>query len=107
MTTRVVGAGYRGVVKATGGRCRATRGMHVCNSRWPLFLRGGTTLGNTFTTGWEDTPSRSLLRHERKHVAQWRRYGIAFPLMYLAAGSDPCRNRFEREAGLSDGGYRC
>ena len=39
------------------------------------------------------------------HKAQWRTYGMLFPLLYLIAGRDPLRNRFEIEAGLEAGGY--
>ncbi|MEG8036152.1 hypothetical protein QP157_12770 [Sphingomonas sp. LR61] len=47
-----------------------------------------------------------MLRHERVHVEQWRRYGMLMPVLYAVAGRDPLRNRFEVEAGLEDGGYR-
>ena len=30
---------------------------------------------------------------------------MLFPLLYLIAGRDPLRNRFEIEAGLEAGGY--
>src|SRR5690606_24393379 len=33
------------------------------------------------------------------------RYGVAMPLLYLAAGSEARTNRFEVEAGLEKGGY--
>lgn len=67
------------------------------------YPRGGITIGRVFLTG--QSCSESLLRHERVHVQQWRRYGLLFPLLYWAAGLDPRRNRFEVEAGLIDGGY--
>lgn len=46
------------------------------------------------------------LEHELEHVRQWRRYGIAFPFVYLAAALRARRagkswyidNRFEEEA---------
>jgi hypothetical protein len=47
-----------------------------------------------------------VLRHEAVHRAQWRRYGLAFVPLYVAAGPVAQTNRFEREAGLRDGGYR-
>jgi hypothetical protein len=72
--------------------------------RW-AFGRGGTTIGSVFLS--RGARSARVLGHEAVHREQWRRYGLAFPLLYLAAGRDPCRNRFEREAGLEDGGYRC
>jgi len=46
-----------------------------------------------------------VLRHERVHREQWKRYGLALPLLYWLSGRDPQRNRFEIEAGLKDGGY--
>ena len=46
-----------------------------------------------------------MLGHEVVHKAQWRTYGMLFPLLYLIAGRDPLRNRFEIEAGLEAGGY--
>jgi hypothetical protein len=30
---------------------------------------------------------------------------MLFPLLYLSAGTNPLRNRFEIEAGLEKGGY--
>jgi hypothetical protein len=71
--------------------------------RWE-FGRGGTTLGAVYLT--RDAVSEAVLRHEAVHRLQWRRYGLALIVLYLAAGRDPLRNRFEIEAGLEDGGYR-
>jgi hypothetical protein len=31
---------------------------------------------------------------------------MLFPLLYLIAGRNPLKNRFEIEAGLEKGGYR-
>ena len=39
------------------------------------------------------------------HKRQWQRYGLLMPLLYLLAGRNPLRNRFEIEAGLADGNY--
>lgn len=52
--------------------------------------------------------------HERVHVRQWERWGLLFPLAYLAAslwawlgGRDPyLGNRFEREAWREGPGER-
>ncbi len=46
------------------------------------------------------------LEHELEHVRQWRRYGVAFPVVYVAAGLRARRagkswyrdNRFEEDA---------
>lgn len=68
------------------------------------FARGGVCVGGCYLTGDTD-PSPAVLRHEAVHRTQWLRYGFLMPLLYLAAGRDPLRNRFEIEAGLEDGGY--
>jgi len=68
------------------------------------FARGGVCVGGCYLTGDAD-PSEAVLRHEVVHKAQWRRYGLLMPFLYLFAGRDPLRNRFEVEAGLEDGGY--
>ncbi len=47
-----------------------------------------------------------ILRHESVHRAQWKKYGLSYIPLYVAAGQDAVRNRFEIEAGLKDGGYR-
>jgi len=80
-------------------------GVIVCSRvpRW-AFGRGGTTIGAVYLTS--DNLSERVLKHEAVHRAQWRRWGLAFIPLYLAAGRDPLRNRFEVEAGLEDGGYR-
>ena len=68
------------------------------------FPRGGTCAGGCFLTG-DCAVSERLLRHEAVHKRQWERYGFLMPLLYLLAGRDPLRNRFEIEAGLEDGNY--
>lgn len=68
------------------------------------FGRGGTTIGAVFLTSVN--VSDAILEHEAVHRAQWRKYGLAFIPLYLAAGQDGTRNRFEIEAGLEKGGYR-
>ncbi len=87
------------------GPVRVIDGLIVCTGlpRW-VFRRGGTCVGSVYLTRDNDGPR--VLRHERVHVAQWRRYGMLMPVLYAAAGRDPLRNRFEVEAGLDDGGYR-
>lgn len=70
--------------------------------KW-TFRRGGTCVGACYFTNQNVT--QAVLRHERVHVAQWRRYGLAMPLLYALAGQNPLQNRFEIEAGLEDGGY--
>ncbi len=70
--------------------------------RW-AFGRGGTTIGAIYLTRDADGPA--VLAHERVHTTQWRRYGLAFAVLYVAAGALATTNRFEVEAGLEAGGY--
>jgi hypothetical protein len=71
--------------------------------RW-AFPRGGTCAGGCFLTG--DAPvGPRLLRHEAVHKQQWERYGVLMPILYLLAGRDPLRHRFEIEAGIEEGNY--
>ena len=88
-----------------GFNVRRRGGVIVCAGlpSW-AFGRGGTTIGAVYLT--HATTSRAVLSHEAVHRAQWRRYGLAFVPLYLAAGRDARRNRFEVDAGLTQGGYR-
>jgi len=70
--------------------------------KW-TFGRGGSCVGCCYLT--DSNVAVPVLRHESVHREQWRRYGLAMPILYLFAGRDPTRNRFEIEAGLKDGGY--
>ena len=67
------------------------------------YGRGGTTIGAIYLTG--DNDADAVLAHEDVHVGQWRRYGLAFIPLYVAAGGLARTNRFEVEAGLEGGGY--
>ncbi len=67
------------------------------------YPRGGVCIGNVFLTG--KRPGLRVLQHEARHVLQWKRYGLAMPILYWLAGSDPRSNHFEVQAGLRDGGY--
>jgi len=84
---------------------RESHGVYVARGcpAW-AFGRGGTTLGAVYLTRDNDAPE--VLEHEAVHRAQWRRYGLAFIVLYLAAGADALHNRFEIAAGLEKGGYR-
>lgn len=86
------------------GRIERRQGLWVFRGmpKW-TFGRGGSCVGSCYLT--DRNAGRAVLRHERVHREQWRRYGLAMPLLYLLAGRDPLRNRFEIEAGLEDGGY--
>lgn len=70
--------------------------------KW-TFGRGGSCVGGCYLTD-RNTGVR-VLRHEAVHKEQWQRYGMLFPFLYLIAGRNPLKNRFEIEAGLEAGGY--
>jgi hypothetical protein len=70
--------------------------------KW-TFGRGGSCVGGCYLT--DRNAGDVVLGHEAVHREQWRTYGMLFPLLYLFAGRDPLRNRFEVEAGLEAGGY--
>ncbi|MDJ0323822.1 Fe-S oxidoreductase [Cryobacterium sp. PH31-AA6] len=67
------------------------------------FGRGGSCVGGCYLTN--QNASDRILEHEAVHKRQWQRFGMVFPLLYLVAGRNPLRNRFEIEAGLDKGGY--
>ena len=87
------------------GRVEKREGLWVFSGMpgW-AFARGGVCVGGCFLTDDGRITDR-LLRHESVHKRQWERYGFLMPLLYLFAGRDPLRNRFEIEAGLEDGNY--
>ncbi|BDV30125.1 Fe-S oxidoreductase [Microbacterium terricola] len=87
------------------GRVERREGLWVFRGLpgW-AFRRGGVCVGGCFLTGDAGVTDR-VLRHEAVHKRQWQRYGLLMPLLYLLAGRDPLRNRFEIEAGLEDGNY--
>ena len=67
------------------------------------FGRGGTTVGAIYLTN--DLTREGVLEHELVHTRQWKKYGLCFLPLYIAAGANPLGNRFEVEAGLGRGGY--
>lgn len=87
------------------GRVERRDGLWVFRGlpRW-AFRRGGVCVGGCYLTG-DGIVTDRVLRHEAVHARQWRRYGFLMPVLYLLAGRDPLRNRFEIEAGLEDGNY--
>jgi len=109
----VVRAGYAAATAAgvawgavlSTGRLEERGGVIVASGcpGW-AFGRGGTTIGAVFLTGADASPT--VLEHEAVHRAQWRRYGLALPILYAAQGARAESNRFEVEAGLEAGGYR-
>jgi len=86
------------------GRIRRMGGVIVARNcpKW-AFGRGGTTIGAVFLT--HDLVNDSVLEHEAVHRAQWKKYGLTFIPLYIAAGAPALTNRFEVEAGLKKGGY--
>ncbi|MGB4777285.1 Fe-S oxidoreductase, partial [Microbacterium sp.] len=93
-----------GMVWSTG-RVERRAGLWVFSGMpsW-AFGRGGVCVGGCYLTG-SARVTDAVLRHEAVHARQWRRYGFLMPLLYLLAGRDPLRNRFEILAGLEDGNY--
>ena len=89
----------------SGFRLRSESGVIVASPmpRW-AFGRGGTTIGAVYLT--RDNVRQNVLEHEAVHRAQWRRYGLCFIPLYIAAGVVATTNRFEIEAGLKKGGYQ-
>jgi len=86
------------------GRYRRAHGVRYFEGlpSW-AFGRGGTTIGAIYLTS--TNTHGPVLEHEAVHVQQWKRYGLAFIPLYVAAGSPALTNRFEVEAGLEKGGY--
>lgn len=86
------------------GPVRRAEGLWVFTGmpKW-TFGRGGSCVGACYLTN--TNVSEAVLRHERVHREQWRRYGLALPILYQLSGRNPLTNRFEIEAGLRDGGY--
>lgn len=115
--SKLLGAFVERLVRATGGQCSTVDDLRVCRSgRVRLYARGGTQYGDAFVTGRSrEELTEGLIAHEKHHRdAQWRRYGLAFGVMYLAAevrdvwlGRAPY-NRYElaaEEASGWGGGY--
>lgn len=86
------------------GRIRSNHGVILARRmpRWS-FGRGGTTIGAVYLTN--DVLSPAVLEHEAVHRAQWKKYGMTFIPLYIAAGANARTNRFEVEAGLEKGNY--
>lgn len=86
------------------GRYAHSHGIHHFSKlpKW-AYGRGGTTIGAIYLT--TDNTGDDVLEHEAVHRAQWRKYGLTFIWLYIAAGSPALTNRFEVEAGLEKGGY--
>jgi hypothetical protein len=111
-----------GLVVAALGGARVSRrpgGLLLAEHyRLRFPVSGAFTVGNVILTGgrWEDLERRypRLLRHEEAHTWQYLYcLGLPFYPAYLAGmvwslirtGDLGAGNFFERQAGLSDGGY--
>ncbi|MFD7934585.1 RHS repeat-associated core domain-containing protein [Streptomyces sp. NPDC059755] len=104
---RALGYGLPGAGRLMGYKCSYRYGMRTCVGGWGLHARGGTTLGTTyFTSNNSQYLTRDRIAHEKRHRSQWLRYGLGFGIRYLRAGSNPCRNRWERLAHWGQGGYK-
>ena len=94
---------------AHGGRPVLGRDLVVeCGGMRGGYARGGTTVGSVWLHGGLGGPQRR--RHEARHADQWALLGpVLMPLLYgleaAVTRGDPRRSRFERHAGLVDGGY--
>ncbi|MGB3840589.1 MAG: GNAT family N-acetyltransferase [Rhodanobacter sp.] len=87
----------------------ASGGRHDFFGSAVLFFRKRSRVARVYSLATRPE-SRGLgigavLRHEGVHKQQWLRYGFLMPVLYLFAGRNALRNRFEIEAGLEDGGY--
>ncbi len=98
-----------GAIVSTGaitetGKTATHRGVILASGcpNW-AFARGGNTIGAVYIT--RDNVSEGTLEHEAVHREQWRRYGMAMAVLYIAEGKNPHTNRFEIEAGLENGNY--
>lgn len=105
----VAGGGYLVFASVLGKDvdCSKHQGLTMCktSSSW-IFGRGGTTIGNTYVTGYDpDFSTKKRLRHERVHMEQWDDLGLRMAWDYFQEGIEPCTNSFEIEAGLGDGDY--
>lgn len=105
------------LVRATGGTVRRVDGVveasgGVLARLFPRVLPDlhlfALTLGHVVLAEHQESAERSR-SHERVHVAQYERWGLLFPFLYLGASAwallrrrDPYRdNPFERQAFLA------
>jgi RHS repeat-associated protein len=87
--SKMLGDGYAKLANATGGSCAMSQGLNVCtdvgdkNGDPKISARGGTTIGDTFTST-RTSHSNVTIDHEKHHRDdQWRKYGVSFGVMYL------------------------
>src|SRR6266567_36569 len=106
-----------GVAALGGARvARSADGLFVGTGyRLPVPPAPAFCLGNVIVTRLDGiTPESRFFRHEARHATQYACCGgVVMVPLYLAAaavswtltGDTGCRNVFERQAGLTDGGY--
>jgi len=82
--------------------------MKVCQGGFGHgYANGGTTFGDTYMAGrGQDKVTPQKIKHEKVHRSQWRNGGYGFAYDYIRSGSNAYTNKYERAAGLCDGGYR-
>ncbi|MEV4539345.1 RHS repeat-associated core domain-containing protein [Asanoa sp. NPDC049518] len=105
----IAGKAAQGYARLGGGSCSMRYGLRTCSGTTPwMYPRAGITIGDTYITGRKRSAiSRGRIAHESVHRSQWRKWGFSFIGLYAASGSNPCKNRYERQAGVRRGGYRC
>jgi hypothetical protein len=117
----VNGSTLAGLLVAAAGRAslaRAADGLLVgVRYRLPVPVAPAFTVGNVILARGDQVAlagMEALLAHEARHATQYAWCGgvLMLPLYFLAAGVSwgltgdfGCRNVFERQAGLADGGY--
>ena len=108
------------VALATGSKVRRGRNGILIAEDYRLRVPPATcfTVGSVILTrnsaSWLLDPERAaLLAHESRHAGQyavlgplfWPAYWLSCGYSYAVTGSSGARNPFERDAGLTDGGY--
>jgi len=105
---KALGYTIKKTAQAGGATCRKKYGMTACwkAPSW-MYERGGTTIGTTYVTSSKRYVTKARMRHEKEHRNQWYIFGLDFSWIYFLEPRNPCKNYFEKMAGLKDGGYHC
>ncbi|MEW9532855.1 RHS repeat-associated core domain-containing protein [Microbispora sp. NPDC049125] len=95
-------------------KCGKSGDLIICGNLPALPGRSGTTVGGVFLTSYPLSTvlkNKNLISHETVHVYQWWQYyklsgrWWAFAVYYWMEGTNPCTNKYEKDAGLVAGGY--